>query len=1185
MIKLIFNRFANQEYTQTANLVIKPTLDTSDIKRNKDDVANIKKSLQSLSDISININTSTITNSIKQLENLKKVLSNLHNKRSVNITSTLSNLSSSGAINALPESVKKTLGTLEGMQSATKDKDTYASLKSSLTGLINDLKKISPETDKIKDKVKNIETDVNKTDDDIKNVGTDFRQIDSNAKNFGDTIKDVANNIRSMPSLVQQLSDAFKGLDIVRMVYLYRTVKRTVSTLIDAVDNAAAYEESLNLYSMAFGKYTERAKAWAEEITDKLMLDPSTLMQYAGAFFNLTKGMGVTSEHAYIMSRNLTQLTYDMASYLNISNEAAQAKIQSAMAGQSRAVASVGVATQMASLQELAYSLNIKKSVSEMTQAEKTYLRYIQLMNSTKQMQGDLGKTMITPANAIRALKNQINLLSRAIGQVLTPIIMEALPYLMALTNVLTRAAQSLGAALGYQITDVDFSTTIEDAADALDDYGKSSKKASKSVSESLAPFDELNNVISHNAKAGSGSGSGGGLIDSSIWDTALPQYDMLSKYVDTLKSKAKDLEGTVEKIIGWVTGFLALGVSAKILIGAAKVINAVKTIWDVLKNINLTFDTMLKNMGMLGGIVSLVGGSLVLNSSYDSWYDAATSALESGKDEPQPNEYFELGKGAVKAAAGGAAMGAGVGAIFGGIGAGPGAIIGAIVGEVSYVLSLWSETGHAVDVYNQKLEVGYYALKNYNKSLSDWNTNIATGRSGIFEQLNAELGRIDQYDKWADRLKEIVDSTGKVKEGYEGEAAVIVDQLNAGLGMNIKLQDNQIKNYDKISKEIDKVIEKKKAEAVINHYADAYAKALMDEKDAIKQVHTASDKLKKANEKLKKAKEEGYDPTVIQQMEDEVKNLQTEYDNANDHYYETMKMKETYDEAYVAFAKGNYDEVIKIYQNSGDKQYYYTAKALMDMTKELNGGALSQDLIFAWQKLGEDSKEDFDKALSEMCDEDTRKLILKSIEMLKEPAGLLADDTGELYGSNLVYSVQDYLNDPNHSLKPKVVLPAKTPADLIKPLQDYANNHGINIDINADTSPKEILNAFVKYFAKNPLKLMTEFSSGKLNGILGLLKIAKFANGGFPTSGDLFFANENGRAEYITSVGNQTAVANQGQMVQVLTNAITAGFNRIQGGTNSNVVVYVGDKKLYEGQGEYQSRQNDRYGTTVVRI
>ena len=41
------------------------------------------------------------------------------------------------------------------------------------------------------------------------------------------------------------------------------------------------------------------------------------------------------------------------------------------------------------------------------------------------------------------------------------------------------------------------------------------------------------------------------------------------------------------------------------------------------------------------------------------------------------------------------------------------------------------------------------------------------------------------------------------------------------------------------------------------------------------------------------------------------------------------------------------------------------------------------------------------------------------------------------------------------------------------------------------------------------------------------------YATGGFPTRGDYFLANENGKPEYVGSIGGRTAVANQNQIIQ----------------------------------------------------
>lgn len=80
---------------------------------------------------------------------------------------------------------------------------------------------------------------------------------------------------------------------------------------------------------------------------------------------------------------------------------------------------------------------------------------------------------------------------------------------------------------------------------------------------------------------------------------------------------------------------------------------------------------------------------------------------------------------------------------------------------------------------------------------------------------------------------------------------------------------------------------------------------------------------------------------------------------------------------------------------------------------------------------------------------------------------------------------------------------------------------------------------------------------------------------------------NERGNAEFLGSIGGQQAVINQDQMVQSLAMVITGAMANMGFGNNQkgDTIVYIGNKKVYEGQGEYQNRENDRYGTSVVRV
>ena len=96
---------------------------------------------------------------------------------------------------------------------------------------------------------------------------------------------------------------------------------------------------------------------------------------------------------------------------------------------------------------------------------------------------------------------------------------------------------------------------------------------------------------------------------------------------------------------------------------------------------------------------------------------------------------------------------------------------------------------------------------------------------------------------------------------------------------------------------------------------------------------------------------------------------------------------------------------------------------------------------------------------------------------------------------------------------------------------------------------------------------------------------VRAYAAGGYPETGEFFVANENG-PEMIGKIGNRSAVANNDQIETSLTNALITALNNYDfGGGNSPTTIYIGNKKVYEGYGDYINGENDRYGTNTIRI
>lgn len=99
-------------------------------------------------------------------------------------------------------------------------------------------------------------------------------------------------------------------------------------------------------------------------------------------------------------------------------------------------------------------------------------------------------------------------------------------------------------------------------------------------------------------------------------------------------------------------------------------------------------------------------------------------------------------------------------------------------------------------------------------------------------EQIATGLGEIEQTQQLASELEMLVDANGKVKEGYENRVQFILGELNEALGTEFELIDGQIAKYDELKGQIDSLIEKKRAQIIVEAQEEAYKKAVLNYQD-----------------------------------------------------------------------------------------------------------------------------------------------------------------------------------------------------------------------------------------------------------------------------------------------------------------------------------------------------------------
>lgn len=327
-------------------------------------------------------------------------------------------------------------------------------------------------------------------------------------------------------------------------------------------NESADYIEQMNLFDVAMGSASQSAEAFAQKVSDAMGIDPGKWMEYQGTLNMMIEGFGVASDKAQIMSQNLTQLSYDYSSLMNVDVSTAFDKIQSAMSGQIKGLKEYGNNVSVAMVKQTGLKYGLKGNVSTWDQNTQAIMRYITIMNNASKVDvfNDMARTINTPSNAVRILAQQFKVLRRTIGNIASVFATAVIPYIQVALDLLNKFASFVASLFGFKLPTIDYSG-LEKGSGAMDDMSDSAKNAGSSVGGATKKvkdlkkelqtlgFDELNILNSpkkDSDSGGSGGGSGsGGVGGGSIGDIELPQYDFLKglqKSTDEMEKKLKEL-------------------------------------------------------------------------------------------------------------------------------------------------------------------------------------------------------------------------------------------------------------------------------------------------------------------------------------------------------------------------------------------------------------------------------------------------------------------------------------------------------------------------------------------------------------------------------------------------------------------------------------------------------------------
>ena len=394
-----------------------------------------------------------------------------------------------------------------------------------------------------------------------------FNAINTKARKAGDGVKYFGNKLNA------------SSINLSSYIHILQSAVQWSQKMVDKfqrfIADAIEWDGISQRFGRGFGDQASETYEWIQQLNQEMGINTQQFMQYSSVYATMLKGFGVANKDSAKMALGYMELTYDIWAGYNDqykSLEEAADAVKSAIAGEVEPVRRAGFTIVEATLKQTAANHGLKVSLENATEAQKSYLRYLTLVDQAhaQGIVGTYAKEMNTAEGVMRTLNQQLKSLAQSFGSLFLPALKAVVPYLQAVVDLARDAVYWLANLFNVEIQSIDWSgygSGVEGVGDSFDD----ATKAAKEFKSATLGIDELN-VISPPSAGGVGFGAGfEGLDINSLWDQSI--FDEIQSQVSELKEKLKK----VLFLVGAIATAFALW-----KIGSA-LMTALNTIWQLL--------------------------------------------------------------------------------------------------------------------------------------------------------------------------------------------------------------------------------------------------------------------------------------------------------------------------------------------------------------------------------------------------------------------------------------------------------------------------------------------------------------------------------------------------------------------------------------------------------------------------
>lgn len=244
----------------------------------------------------------------------------------------------------------------------------------------------------------------------------------------------VESSVQSLKSMATKALGAI-GLTV--------SIAGIASAINDCVSLASEVEEMENKFNVVFGNIREDVDAWAQSYADAIGRNKNDIKTYLADQQNLLVGFGMTREAGAELSKQMTTLALDLASFGNIDETQAVDNMTKAVMGESEAAKSLGAVLNDATREQAMMTLGLTGTYESLDQVTKMQVNYQAILSQSSDAVGDCERSMGSYASTLRGFQSRLKELKQLIGQFFMPVFQKVLSFgtraISTLRNIVQR--------------------------------------------------------------------------------------------------------------------------------------------------------------------------------------------------------------------------------------------------------------------------------------------------------------------------------------------------------------------------------------------------------------------------------------------------------------------------------------------------------------------------------------------------------------------------------------------------------------------------------------------------------------------------------------------------------------------------------------------------------------------------